>query len=198
MLALLATYYLLLVLPLLPSPAILAIEAILTTTTFVTGATLTKTTFVTGAILYTWATLSTSPTDISLSTGVTLIIAVTLVTGAILFTWATLSTTPTDISLSTGAIGVTLATEALLSPRLLTLFSLLGVLSLIAILVLHLLLVLIGQLKLLVLFLLLALVLNKSRYVLRKICKRSHNYRQTVLEFKYVKRATFYCQTSHH
>ena len=152
----------------------------------------------THAILYTWATLSTSPTDISLSTGVTLIIAVTLVTGASLFTWATLSTTPTDISLSTGAIGVTLATEALLSPRLLTLFSLLGVLSLIAILVLHLLLVLIGQLKLLVLFLLLALVLNKSRYVLRKICKRSHNYRQTVLEFKYVKRATFYCQTSHH
>jgi hypothetical protein len=62
--------------------------------------------------------------------------------------------------------------------------------------VLHLLLVVIGQLKLLVLFLLLALVLNKSRYVLRKICKRSHNYRQTVLEFKYVKRATFYCQTS--
>ena len=144
----------------------------------------------THAILYTWATLSTSPTDISLSTGV-----VTLVTGVILFTWATLSMTPTDISLSTGA---TLATEALLSPRLLTLFSLLGVLSLLAILVLHLLLVLIGQLKLLVLFLLLALVLNKSRYVLRKICKRSHNYRQTVLEFKYVKRATFYCQTSHH
>ena len=152
----------------------------------------------THAILYTWATLSTSPTDISLSTGVTLIIAVTLITDAILFTWATLSMTPTDISLSTGAIGVTLATESLLSPRLLTLFSLLGVLSLIAILVLHLLLVLIGQLKLLVLFLLLALVLNKSRYVLRKICKRSHNYRQTVLEFKYVKRATFYCQTSHH
>ena len=152
----------------------------------------------THAILYTWANLSTSPTDISLSTGVTPIIAVTLVTGAILITWATLSTTPTDISLSTGAIGVTLATEALLSPRLLTLFSLLGVLSLIAILVLHLLLVLIGQLKLLVLFLLLALVLNKSRYVLRKICKRSHNYCQTVLEFKYVKRATFYCQTSHH
>ena len=152
----------------------------------------------THAILYTWATLSTSPTDISLSTGVTLIIAVTLVTGAILFTWATLSTTPTDNSLSTGAIGVTLATEALLSPGLLTLFSLLGVLYLLAILELHLLLVLIGQLKLLVLFLLLALVLNKSRYVLRKICKRSHNYRQTVLEFKYVKRATFYCQTSHH
>ena len=71
LLELLATYYLLLVLPLLPSPAILAIEAILTTTTFVTGATLTKTTFVTGTILYTWATLSTSPTDISLSTGVT-------------------------------------------------------------------------------------------------------------------------------
>ena len=47
----------------------------------------------------TWATLSTSPTDISLSTGV-----VTLVTGVILFTWATLSMTP-DISLSTGAIG---------------------------------------------------------------------------------------------
>ena len=188
----------LLVLPLLPSPSILIIEAILTTTTFVTGATLTKTTFVTGAILYTWATLSTSPTDISLSTGVTLIIAVTLVTGAILFTWATLSTTPTDISLSTGAIGVTLATEALLFPGLQTPFSLLGVLYLLAILVLHLLLVLIGQLKLLVLFLLLALVLNKSRYVLRKICKRSHNYRQTVLEFKYVKRATFYCQTSHH
>ena len=69
--------YLLLILPLLPSPAIRAIEAILTMTTFVTGATLTKTTFVTGAILYTWATLSTSPTDISLSTGVTLIIAVT-------------------------------------------------------------------------------------------------------------------------
>ena len=67
-----------------------------------------------------------------------------------------------------GAIGVTLATEALLSPGLLTLFSRLGVLSLITILVLHLLLVLIGQLKLLVLFLLLALVLNKSRYVLRK------------------------------
>ena len=38
--------YLLLILPLLPSPSILAIEAILTTTTFVTGATLTKTTFV--------------------------------------------------------------------------------------------------------------------------------------------------------
>ena len=80
-----ATRYLLLVLPLLPSPAILAIEAILTTTTFVTGATLTKTTFVTGAtltkttfvtgdILFTWATLSTR--DL-LSTGVTLIIAVT-------------------------------------------------------------------------------------------------------------------------
>merc|ERR1711997_322452 len=94
-----ATCYLLLILPLLPSPSILIIEAILTTTTFVTGATLTKTTFVTGAILYTWATLSTSPTDISLSTGVTLIIAVTLVTGAILFTWATLSITPTDNSL---------------------------------------------------------------------------------------------------
>ena len=31
----------------------------------------------THAILYTWATLSTSPTDISFSTGVTLIIAVT-------------------------------------------------------------------------------------------------------------------------
>ena len=72
----------------------------------------------THAILYTWATLSTSPTDISLSTGVTLIIAVTLVTDAILFTWATLSMTPTDISLSTGAIGVTLATETLLSPGL--------------------------------------------------------------------------------
>ena len=129
----------LLVLPLLPSPSILIIEAILTTTTFVTGATLTKTTFVTGAILYTWATLSTSPTDISLSTGVTLIIAVTLVTGAILITWATLSTTPTDISLSTGAIGVTLATEALLSPGLWTPFSLLGVLYLLTILVLHLL-----------------------------------------------------------
>ena len=56
----------------------------------------------------------------------------------------------------------------------------------------------ISQLKLLVLFLLLALVLNKSRYVLKKICKRSHNYCQTVLEFKYVKRTTFYCQTSHH
>ena len=54
----------------------------------------------THAILYTWATLSTSPTDISLSTGV-----VTLVTGVILFTWATLSMTPTDISLSTGTIG---------------------------------------------------------------------------------------------
>ena len=53
----------------------------------------------THAILYTWATLSTSPTDIILSTGV-----VTLVTGVI-FTWATLSMTPTDISLSTGAIG---------------------------------------------------------------------------------------------
>ena len=87
----------LLILPLLPSPSILIIEAILTTTTFVTGATLTKTTFVTGAILYTWATLSTSPTDISLSTGVTPIIAVTLVTGPILFTWATLS--PTDLTL---------------------------------------------------------------------------------------------------
>ena len=91
-------------------------------------------------------------------TGVTPIIAVTLVTGAIHFTWGTLSTTPTDISLSTGAIGVTLATEVLLSPGLLMLFSLLGVLSLLAILVLHLLQVLIGQLKLLVLFLLLALV----------------------------------------
>ena len=91
-------------------------------------------------------------------TGGTLIIAVTLVTGAILFTWATLSTTPTDISLSTGAIGVTLATEALLFPGLQTPFFLLGVLYLLAILVLHLLLVLIGQLKLLVLFLLLALV----------------------------------------
>ena len=106
----------------------------------------------THAILYTWATLSTSPTDISLSTGVTLIIAVTLVTGASLFTWATLSTTPTDISLSTGAIGVTLATEALLFPGLQTPFSLLGVLYLLAILELHLLLVLIGQLKLLLLF----------------------------------------------
>ena len=112
----------------------------------------------THAILYTWATLSTSPTDISLSTGVTLIIAVTLVTGAILFTWATLSMTHTYISLSTGAIGVTLATEALLCPGLRTPFSLLGVLYLLAILELHLLLVLIGQLKLLVLFLLLALV----------------------------------------
>ena len=61
----------------------LIIEAILTTTTFVTGATLTKTTFVTGAILYTWATLSKSPTEISLSTGVTPIIAVTLVTSPI-------------------------------------------------------------------------------------------------------------------
>ena len=91
------------------------------------------------AILYTWATLSTSPADISFSTGVTLIIAVTLVTGAILITWATLSTTPTDISLSTGAIGVTLATEALLSPGLWTPFSLLGVLYLLTILVLHLL-----------------------------------------------------------
>ena len=49
----------LLILPILPSPAILAIEAILTTTTFVTGATLTKTTFVIGDILFTWATLST-------------------------------------------------------------------------------------------------------------------------------------------
>ena len=93
----------------------------------------------THAILYTWATLSTSPTDISFSTGGTLIIAVTLVTSPILFTWATLSTTPTDISLSTGAIGVTLATEVLVSPGLLMLFSLLGVLSLLAILVLHLL-----------------------------------------------------------
>ena len=127
-----------------------------------------------------------------------LLVLHSLPTHAILYTWATLSTTPTDISLSTGAIGVILATEVLLSPRLLTLFSLLGVLSLIAILVLHLLLVVIGQLKLLVLFLLLALVLNKSCYVVKKICKRSHNYRQTVLEFKYVKRATFYCQTSHH
>ena len=51
----------------------------------------------THAILYTWANLSTSPTDISLSTGVTPIIAVTLVTGPILFTWATLS--PTDLTL---------------------------------------------------------------------------------------------------
>ena len=93
----------------------------------------------THAILYTWATLSTGPTDISLSTGVTLIISVTLVTGAILFTWATLSMTPTDISLSTGAIGVTLATEALLSPGLWTPFFLLGVLYLLTILVLHLL-----------------------------------------------------------
>ena len=50
--------YLLLVLPLLPSPAILAIEAILTTTTFVSD-----------AIHFTWATLST---DISLCTGATL------------------------------------------------------------------------------------------------------------------------------
>ena len=88
----------------------------------------------THAILYTLATLSTSPTDIILSTGV-----VTLVTGVILFTWATLSMTPTDISLSTGAIGVTLATEALLSPGLWTPFSLLGVLYLLTILVLHLL-----------------------------------------------------------
>ena len=55
---------------------------------------------------------------------------------------------PTDISLSTGAIGVTLATEALLSTGLRTLFSLLGVLYLLALLVLlHLLLVLIGQLN---------------------------------------------------
>ena len=54
------SHYLLIVLPLLLSPSLLAIEAILTMTTFVTVATLTKTTFVTGAIIYTWATLSTS------------------------------------------------------------------------------------------------------------------------------------------
>ena len=31
-----------------------------------------------------------------------------------------------------------------------------------------------------------------------KMCKRETNYCQTVLEYKYVKRATFYRQTRHH
>ena len=57
---------LLLLLVLFSILGLLFLRALLTTT-FVTGATLTKTTFGTGGILYTWATLSTSPTDISLS-----------------------------------------------------------------------------------------------------------------------------------